>query len=268
MRHGAPPPAWAPAPGPTADTAFEHLSETQCSPQRGLVAKLRRVHRCSIPAVPYRIRSATEGPRRTSRLCRKRRAVEHPCRPCTSRIPGCRTHVSQSPRCHPATCDRRRGAIRTHPEPHAVAREVEPALAVLPDRTGHMSQSEGFWPADDVNLEARNLGGMQLPIALSRPALFVTFDPRTGHRHTPRPQWRTLPTRAGYVGPRADRRQRGSLSRVGALDSGQLSTVLPVHRGLVAPLCSRLSAQRRPASPPSRRVCPEIVGSDTAGVRC
>lgn len=54
--------------------------------------------------------------------------------------------------------------MRTHAEPHTVAREVETAVAIGTDRPGPDVAIRRRWPTDDVAVEPGNLSGVQLPI--------------------------------------------------------------------------------------------------------
>lgn len=57
--------------------------------------------------------------------------------------------------------------MRPHAETHTVEREVEPALPIGADGTDGTDRDVTVrtrWPADDVTVEARNLGGVQLPL--------------------------------------------------------------------------------------------------------
>ena len=54
--------------------------------------------------------------------------------------------------------------MRTHTEPHTVAREIETAVTIGTDRPGPDVAIRRRWPTDDVAMKPGNLSGVQQPI--------------------------------------------------------------------------------------------------------
>nr|ABP45271.1 hypothetical protein Mflv_2794 [Mycolicibacterium gilvum PYR-GCK] len=71
---------------------------------------------------------------------------------------------TQHARRHTSACDRQRVSMRTHTEPHTVARKIETAVTIGTDRPRPNVAIRRRWPTDDVAVEPGNLSGVQHPI--------------------------------------------------------------------------------------------------------